>query len=55
MKEDAEEFLRLIKVTEAVITVLHILMTSQRQANKECWKIAGFDVKRIVNEPTQQL
>ena len=51
MKEDAEEFLG-EKVTEAVITVPAYFDDSQRQATKDAGKIAGFDVKRIVNEPT---
>ncbi len=51
MKEDAEEFLG-EKVTEAVITVPAYFDDSQRQATKDAGKIAGFEVKRIVNEPT---
>jgi len=51
MKKDAEEFLG-EKVTEAVITVPAYFDDSQRQATKDAGKIAGFDVKRIVNEPT---
>ncbi len=51
MKEDAEAFLG-EKVTEAVITVPAYFDDSQRQATKDAGKIAGLDVKRIVNEPT---
>lgn len=51
MKEDAEEFLG-EKVTEAVITVPAYFDDSQRQATKDAGKIAGLEVKRIVNEPT---
>ena len=51
MKKDAEEFLG-EKVTEAVITVPAYFDDSQRQATKDAGKIAGLDVKRIVNEPT---
>ncbi len=51
MKKDAEEFLG-EKVTEAVITVPAYFNDSQRQATKDAGKIAGLDVKRIVNEPT---
>ncbi len=51
MKNDAEEFLG-EKVTEAVITVPAYFDDSQRQATKDAGKIAGLDVKRIVNEPT---
>lgn len=40
------------KVTEAVITVPAYFTDSQRQATKDAGKIAGLDVKRIINEPT---
>ncbi len=51
MKEDAEKFLGQ-KVTEAVITVPAYFNDDQRQATINAWKIAGLEVKRIVNEPT---
>ena len=51
MKKDAEDFLG-EEVTEAVITVPAYFDDSQRQATKDAGKIAGLDVKRIVNEPT---
>ncbi|MHB8362244.1 MAG: molecular chaperone DnaK [Patescibacteria group bacterium] len=51
LKQDAESFLG-EKVTEAVITVPAYFDDSQRQATKNAGKIAGLDVKRIVNEPT---
>lgn len=51
LKEDAERFLG-EKVTEAVITVPAYFNDSQRQATINAGKIAGLDVKRIVNEPT---
>ena len=51
MKKTAEEYLRQ-DVTEAVITVPAYFSDSQRQATKEAGKIAGLDVKRIINEPT---
>jgi molecular chaperone DnaK len=51
MKSDAEEFLG-EDVKEAVITVPAYFDDSQRQATKDAGKIAGFDVKRIINEPT---
>ena len=51
MKETAEAYLG-EKVTEAVITVPAYFNDSQRQATKDAGKIAGLDVKRIVNEPT---
>jgi len=51
MKTDAEAFLG-EKITEAVITVPAYFDDSQRNATKEAGKIAGFEVKRIVNEPT---
>ncbi len=51
MKKTAEEFLG-ETVTEAVITVPAYFDDSQRQATKDAGKIAGLDVKRIINEPT---
>jgi molecular chaperone DnaK len=51
MKADAEAFLG-EKVTEAVITVPAYFDDTQRQATKDAGRIAGLDVKRIVNEPT---
>ena len=51
LKEDAESFLG-EKITEAVITVPAYFNDPQRQATKDAGKIAGLDVKRIVNEPT---
>ena len=51
MKKTAEEYLRQ-DVTEAVITVPAYFSDSQRQATKEAGKIAGLEVKRIINEPT---
>ncbi|RLA54908.1 MAG: molecular chaperone DnaK [Gammaproteobacteria bacterium] len=51
MKKTAEEFLG-EPVTEAVITVPAYFNDSQRQATKDAGKIAGLDVKRIINEPT---
>ncbi|MBP8933585.1 MAG: molecular chaperone DnaK [Candidatus Atribacteria bacterium] len=51
IKEDAEEFLG-EKITEAVITVPAYFNDSQRQATKDAGKIAGLEVKRIINEPT---
>ncbi len=51
MKKTAEDFLGQ-EVTEAVITVPAYFNDSQRQATKEAGKIAGLDVKRIINEPT---
>ena len=51
MKADAEKYLG-EKVTEAVITVPPYFHDAQRQATKDAGKIAGLDVKRIVNEPT---
>jgi molecular chaperone DnaK len=51
LKSDAEEKLG-EKITEAVITVPAYFNDSQRQATKDAGKIAGFDVKRIINEPT---
>ena len=51
LKADAEAYLG-EKVTEAVITVPAYFNDSQRQATKDAGKIAGLDVKRIINEPT---
>ena len=51
MKKTAEEFLG-EEVTEAVITVPAYFNDSQRQATKDAGKIAGLEVKRIINEPT---
>ena len=51
LKADAESYLG-DKVTEAVITVPAYFTDSQRQATKDAGKIAGLDVKRIINEPT---
>ncbi len=51
LKTDAESFLG-DKVTEAVITVPAYFDDSQRQATKDAGKIAGLEVKRIINEPT---
>jgi molecular chaperone DnaK len=51
MKQTAEDYLG-EKVTEAVITVPAYFNDSQRQATKDAGKIAGLEVKRIVNEPT---
>ncbi|NLB28973.1 MAG: molecular chaperone DnaK, partial [Clostridiales bacterium] len=51
LKTDAENYLGQ-KVTEAVITVPAYFTDSQRQATKDAGKIAGLDVKRIINEPT---
>jgi len=51
MKQTAEEKLG-EKITEAVITVPAYFNDSQRQATKDAGKIAGLDVKRIINEPT---
>ncbi len=51
LKSDAESYLG-SKVTEAVITVPAYFTDSQRQATKDAGKIAGMDVKRIINEPT---
>lgn len=51
MKIDAEAFLGQ-KITEAIITVPAYFNDSQRTATQEAGKIAGFDVKRIINEPT---
>ena len=51
LKQAAEDYLG-EKITEAVITVPAYFNDSQRQATKDAGKIAGLDVKRIVNEPT---
>jgi len=51
LKEAAEDYLG-EKVTEAVITVPAYFNDSQRQATKDAGRIAGLDVKRIINEPT---
>ena len=51
LKTDAEAYLG-EKVTEAVITVPAYFSDSQKQATKDAGKIAGLDVKRIINEPT---
>lgn len=51
LKEDAEKFLW-TTVSEAVITVPAYFNDDQRQATINAWKIAGLEVKRIVNEPT---
>ncbi|MBR7165579.1 MAG: Hsp70 family protein, partial [Clostridia bacterium] len=51
LKTDAENYLG-TPVTEAVITVPAYFSDAQRQATKDAGKIAGLDVKRIINEPT---
>jgi molecular chaperone DnaK len=51
IKKDAEDYLG-ETISEAVITVPAYFNDSQRQATKDAGKIAGFDVKRIINEPT---
>lgn len=51
MKKTAEDFLGL-EVSEAVVTVPAYFNDSQRQATKDAGRIAGLDVKRIINEPT---
>ena len=51
LKADAEAYLG-DKVTEAVITVPAYFTDAQRQATKDAGKIAGLEVKRIINEPT---
>ncbi len=51
LKSDAEAYLG-TKVTEAVITVPAYFTDAQRQATKDAGKIAGLEVKRIINEPT---
>ena len=51
LKDDAENYLG-EKVTEAVLTVPAYFNDAQRQATKDAGKIAGLDVKRIINEPT---
>lgn len=51
LKADAESYLG-EKITDAVITVPAYFTDSQRQATKDAGKIAGLEVKRIINEPT---
>ena len=51
LKADAEAYLG-VKVSEAVITVPAYFSDAQKQATKDAGKIAGLDVKRIINEPT---
>merc|ERR1711991_1166971 len=51
IKKDAESYLG-SKVTEAVITVPAYFTDAQRQATKDAGRIAGLEVKRIINEPT---
>ncbi len=51
MRQTAEDYLG-EKITEAVITVPAYFNDAQRQATKDAGKIAGLDVKRIINEPT---
>ena len=51
LKQDAEAYLG-EKITEAVITVPAYFNDTQRQATKDAGRIAGLDVKRIINEPT---
>ena len=51
MKKTAEDYLG-ESVTEAVITVPAYFNNAQRQATKDAGKIAGLEVKRIINEPT---
>ncbi len=51
LKKDAEEYIG-EEIEEAVITVPAYFTDSQRQATKDAGKIAGFEVKRIINEPT---
>jgi molecular chaperone DnaK len=51
LKRDAEDYLG-EKISEAVVTVPAYFNDSQRQATKDAGKIAGLDVKRIINEPT---
>ena len=51
LKNDAESYIG-EKVTEAVITVPAYFTDSQKQATKDAGKIAGLEVKRIINEPT---
>ncbi len=51
LKQDAEQYLG-EEVTEAVVTVPAYFNDSQRQATKDAGRIAGLDVKRIINEPT---
>jgi molecular chaperone DnaK len=54
MKKTAEDYLG-ETVTEAVITVPAYFNDAQRQATKDAGKIAGLEVKRIINEPTAAL
>ena len=54
LKKDAENHLG-EKVTEAVITVPAYFSDAQRKATKDAGRIAGLDVKRIINEPTPPL
>ena len=51
LKQDAEEYLG-NKITDAVITVPAYFNDAQRQATKDAGKIAGLNVRRIINEPT---
>ena len=51
MKDTAEEYLKM-KVTEAVVTVPAYFTVAQKQATKVAGKIAGLNIKRIINEPT---
>ena len=51
LKQDAESYLGM-EVTEAVITVPAYFNDAQRQATKDAGRIAGLEVKRIINEPT---
>ncbi|MGK2896869.1 MAG: molecular chaperone DnaK [Candidatus Makana argininalis] len=51
MKKTAEEYLK-VKINSAVITVPAYFNDAQRQATKDAGRIAGLDVKRIINEPT---
>ena len=51
LKQDAEEYLG-SKISDAVITVPAYFNDSQRQATKDAGKIAGLNVRRIINEPT---
>ena len=53
LKSDAESYTG-EKITQAVITVPAYFSDSQRQATKDAGKIAGLDVKRIINEPTAE-
>ena len=53
MKKTAEDYLG-EKINEAVITVPAYFNDSQRQATKDAGRIAGLEVKRIINEPTRR-